>query len=108
MRGHAVAAGLQDAVIINTCAVTTMAVRQARQSIRKARRDSPRARIIVTGCAVQIDAAAFAAMPEVDLVLGNMEKLEAASFLPAPEGERVRVNDIMAVRETAGHLCERL
>jgi len=74
MRGHATAAGFDDAVVINTCAVTAEAVRQARQAIRKARRERPDARLIVTGCAAQIDPAAFAGMAEVDLVLGNAEK----------------------------------
>jgi len=103
MRGHATSAGLADAVIVNTCAVTAEAERQARQAIRKARRRRPDARIIVTGCAAQIDPARYAAMPEVDAVIGNHEKLDVASF-GTDANERVRVNDIMAVRETAGHL----
>ncbi|HEY8017320.1 MAG TPA: tRNA (N(6)-L-threonylcarbamoyladenosine(37)-C(2))-methylthiotransferase MtaB, partial [Dongiaceae bacterium] len=74
MRGHAAAAGLRHAVVINTCAVTAEATRQARQAIRKARRENPEARIVVTGCAAQIDPAGFAAMPEVDQVVGNEEK----------------------------------
>ena len=75
MRRHARAAGLGgEVVIVNTCAVPAEAVRQARQAIRKARRERPGARLVVTGCAAQIDPAAFAAMPEVDLVLGNAEK----------------------------------
>jgi len=102
MRGHAHAAGLNEAVIVNTCAVTAEAERQARQAIRRARREHPAARLIVTGCAAQIDPAAYAAMPEVDQVIGNAEKMRPESFAPA--GERVRVADIMAVRETAGHL----
>ena len=73
MRENAAAAGLTDAVIVNTCAVTSEAERQARQAIRKARREKPNARIIVTGCAAQIDPAKFAAMPEVDQVLGKRE-----------------------------------
>jgi threonylcarbamoyladenosine tRNA methylthiotransferase MtaB len=104
MRGHAAAAGLEDALIVNTCAVTGEAVRQAQQAIRRARRERPQARIVVTGCAAQIEPARFAAMPEVDLVLGNREKLEAASF--APLGERVQVDDIMSVRETAAHMLD--
>ena len=80
MRENAAAAGLTDAVIVNTCAVTAEAERQARQAIRKARREKPDARIIVTGCAAQIDPAKFAAMPEVDQVLGNEEKLKPESF----------------------------
>ncbi|MGH6975551.1 MAG: tRNA (N(6)-L-threonylcarbamoyladenosine(37)-C(2))-methylthiotransferase MtaB, partial [Stellaceae bacterium] len=73
MRRHAAAAGLDDAVIVNTCAVTAEAERQARQAIRKARREHATARIIVTGCAAQIDPARYAAMPEIDRVLGNAE-----------------------------------
>ena len=99
-------AGLADAVIINTCAVTNEAVRQSRQAIRKARRAKPEARIIVTGCAAQIDPTAFAAMPEVDRVLGNAEKLKRESFVFGGEDARVQVADIMAVRETAPHLVQ--
>ena len=108
IRKQAAADGLSDAIVFNTCAVTGEAVRQARQAIRKARRERPGARLIVTGCAAQIDPAAFAAMPEVDLVLGNAEKSAAGSYVPAPEFGRVRVNDIMSVRETAGHLIDGL
>jgi threonylcarbamoyladenosine tRNA methylthiotransferase MtaB len=105
MRDKAREAGLHDAVIFNTCAVTAEAVRQARQAIRKTRRERPDARIIVTGCAAQIDGASFGLMPEVDRVLGNQEKLEARGFdFGLDQAERVQVNDIMAVRETAGHL----
>ncbi|MDP1625506.1 tRNA (N(6)-L-threonylcarbamoyladenosine(37)-C(2))-methylthiotransferase MtaB [Parvibaculum sp.] len=107
MRGHAEAAGLDGAIVFNTCAVTAEAERQARQAIRKARRENPQARIIVTGCAAQVNPDAFAEMPEVDLVIGNEEKLQAASWQPAlalHANERVRVNDIMSVTETAGHL----
>ncbi|MDE2229154.1 MAG: tRNA (N(6)-L-threonylcarbamoyladenosine(37)-C(2))-methylthiotransferase MtaB [Alphaproteobacteria bacterium] len=100
MRRHAEAAGLDDAVIVNTCAVTAEAERQARQAIRRARRERPTARIIVTGCAAQIDPARYAAMPEIDRVLGNAEKLKAASWLG---GARVAVGDIRTVRETASH-----
>jgi threonylcarbamoyladenosine tRNA methylthiotransferase MtaB len=89
-------------VVFNTCAVTNEAVRQARQAIRKARRERPDARLIVTGCAAQIDPAAFAAMPEVDLVLGNAEKAAPGALLDT--STRVRVNDIMSIKETAGHL----
>jgi threonylcarbamoyladenosine tRNA methylthiotransferase MtaB len=107
MRGHARAAGLDDAIIVNTCAVTAEAERQARQAIRKARRHNPGARIIVTGCAAQISADSFAAMPEVDRVIGNEEKLRAESY-SAAAGPRVAVDDIMAARgnaeETAQHL----
>jgi threonylcarbamoyladenosine tRNA methylthiotransferase MtaB len=109
VRTRAAEDGLADAVVFNTCAVTAEAVRQARQAIRKARRERPGARLIVTGCAAQIDPAAFAAMPEVDLVLGNAEKSAPGAYAPAAsDGPRVRVNDIMSVRETAGHLIEGL
>jgi threonylcarbamoyladenosine tRNA methylthiotransferase MtaB len=106
IRARATADGLQDAVVFNTCAVTNEAVRQARQAIRKARRERPGARLIVTGCAAQIDPAAFAAMPEVDLVLGNAEKAKPGAL--GDTTTRVRVNDIMSVRETAGHLVDGL
>jgi len=107
-------AGLQNAVIVNTCAVTAEAVRQARQSIRRARRDNPAARIIVTGCAAQTEPETFAQMAEVDLVLGNAEKLKADSYRPLSSGapfgigetEKVRVNDIMELTETGAHLVE--
>ncbi len=111
MRDHAIAAGLDDAVIINTCAVTAEAVRQARQSIRRARRENPDSPIIVTGCAAQIDPKQFSDMPEVTRVIGNAEKMKAETFTPArllDEPERVRVDDIMTVRETAGHLVDGL
>ncbi len=105
MRTHASDAGLSDAVIFNTCAVTAEAVRQARQAIRRARRERPDATIIVTGCAAQIDPASFANMPEVDRVVGNTEKMSPAAFAP-DLGERVLVADIMTVRETAPHLAD--
>ncbi|WP_374653068.1 tRNA (N(6)-L-threonylcarbamoyladenosine(37)-C(2))-methylthiotransferase MtaB [Dongia sp.] len=106
IRNHASAAGLADAIIINTCAVTSEAERQARQAIRKARRLNPDARIIVTGCAAQIAPEKFAAMDEVDAVLGNEEKLKAESFkaLSLSSGPHVAVADIMTVTETAPHL----
>ena len=97
------AAGLADTIVFNTCAVTREAERQARQAIRKARRENPDKRIVVTGCAAQVNAAAFAAMPEVDRVIGNAEKLTEAAYA---SDARVLVGDIMAVRETAGHLIE--
>jgi len=105
MRGHAAAAGLDDAIVVNTCAVTGEAVRQARQAIRRARREHPRARIVATGCAVQTAPDAFAGMAEIDHLLGNREKLEAASFaaLASPAAGRVQVSDIMAARTAAGH-----
>ncbi|MFP6744138.1 MAG: tRNA (N(6)-L-threonylcarbamoyladenosine(37)-C(2))-methylthiotransferase MtaB, partial [Alphaproteobacteria bacterium] len=96
-------AGLDDTIIFNTCAVTAEAERQARQAIRRARRQSPDACIIVTGCAAQIDPDRYAAMAEVDQVLGNAEKLDPAAFTVG-NSERVRVNDIMALQETAAHL----
>src|SRR5581483_12245818 len=80
MRRHAVAAGLDDAVIVNTCAVTGEAVRQAAQAIRRLRRENPNARLIVTGCAAQIEPQRFAGMAEVDCVIGNAEKMQAESF----------------------------
>lgn len=105
MRSHASAAGLNNAVIINTCAVTNEAERQARQAIRKARREHPDAKIIVTGCAAQTNPDQFQKMTEVDQILGNLEKLEASSF-GLDETERVQVNDIMSATETASHLLE--
>jgi threonylcarbamoyladenosine tRNA methylthiotransferase MtaB len=105
MKARAAEAGLSDAILFNTCAVTAEAVRQAKQAIRRARRERPGARIVVAGCAAQVDAAAFADMPEVDLVLGNHEKLSAAGYLGIGE-TKVRVNDIQSVRESALHLIE--
>jgi threonylcarbamoyladenosine tRNA methylthiotransferase MtaB len=104
MRALAREAALTDAVIVNTCAVTGEAVRQARQAIRRARRERPAAQIIVTGCAAQIDPEAFSAMPEVNRVIGNGEKMRAASF--ASNEERVLVSDIMNVREISPHLTD--
>ncbi|MGE0409554.1 MAG: tRNA (N(6)-L-threonylcarbamoyladenosine(37)-C(2))-methylthiotransferase MtaB [Amphiplicatus sp.] len=106
MRRLAGAAGLAGAVVVNSCAVTNEAVRQTRQAIRRARRARPEARIIVTGCAAQIEPEAFAAMPEVDAVLGNAGKLRAADWRALARGERLRVDDIMSVREAAGHLAD--
>ena len=105
IRARAAEDGLQNAVVFNTCAVTAEAVRQARQAIRKARRARPDARLIVTGCAAQIDPEAFAGMGEVDLVLGNAAKAAPGAYA---EGPRVRVNDIFQVRETALHLVDGL
>jgi threonylcarbamoyladenosine tRNA methylthiotransferase MtaB len=105
IRGHARSAGLSHAVVVNTCAVTAEAERQARQAIRRARREHPTARIIVTGCAAQIDPARYAAMPEVDRVIGNEEKLRAESYM-AGRNAAVAVDDIMTVRETASHMVE--
>ncbi len=109
IRCEADAAGLDDAVVVNTCAVTGEAVRQARQTIRKLRREHPDARIIVSGCAAQLEPAAFAAMPEVDLVLGNREKLDRRHLAAAGASgtaEPVVVGDIMTAAETAGHLID--
>jgi threonylcarbamoyladenosine tRNA methylthiotransferase MtaB len=106
IRARAVEAGLSDAVIVNTCAVTGEAVRQSRQAIRKARRANPDAKIIVTGCAAQTEPETYAAMPEVDRVIGNREKLEAASYFGLDTVERVRVNDIMSVKETASQFVD--
>src|SRR5438132_757879 len=115
MRREAEAAELTDTIIVNTCAVTGEAVRQARQAIRRLRREHPHARIVVTGCAAQIEPETFAAMAEVDRVLGNRDKLTAASwtatrahFERPPEfgidrEEKIAVNDIM---ETALHLID--
>jgi len=107
IREKAAEARLDDAVIFNTCAVTAEAVRQARQAIRKARRERPDAKIIVTGCAAQIDAAAFADMPEIDRVLGNVDKLSPIGFdFGVEDAERIQVGDIMAVKEIAPHLVQ--
>ncbi len=110
MKSEAEKAGLSDTIIINTCAVTSESVRQAKQAIRKAKRDNPERRIIVTGCAAQTEARTFGDMAEVDLVIGNADKLKAESYQPmvfgTPLNDKVQVNDIMSVRETAGHLIE--
>lgn len=108
MKRHAREAGLEDAVIINTCAVTGEAVRNAAQTIRRVRRENPKARIIVTGCAAQVEPERFADMSEVDHVIGNAEKMKAETFLGLsfPETERVQVDDIMSVRETAAHMID--
>jgi threonylcarbamoyladenosine tRNA methylthiotransferase MtaB len=103
---RAVGAGLDDVLIFNTCAVTAEAVRQARQAIRKARRENLARRIVVTGCAAQTEPERFAAMPEVDLVIGNAQKFDGEAYRAPPDfgvssGEKIRVNDIMAVRENA-------
>ena len=108
MRELATAAGVSGAVVVNTCAVTAEAVKKARQDIRRLARDNPGAAVIVTGCAAQTEPATFAAMPEVTRVIGNHEKMQAATWaaLSLPETERVQVNDILSVRETAGHLID--
>lgn len=106
MRDLATKAGEGEAIIFNTCAVTSEAERQARQAIRKARRDNPNARIIVTGCAAQVNTAKFAEMPEIDRIIGNDLKLKPEAWGVTPDEARVEVNDIMQVRETAQHLIE--
>ena len=108
MRGHAEKAGLDKAIIFNTCAVTAEATRQARQAIRKARKENPDADIIVTGCAAQTEADVFAAMPEVTRVLGNEEKLVASSWLKGSNRPRVDVADIMQVKETRPPMIDQL
>ena len=108
MRGHAEKAGLENAIIFNTCAVTAEATRQARQAIRRAHKEQPDAQIIVTGCAAQTDPNMFAAMPEVSRVLGNEEKLQASSWLVGSNRPRVDVSDIMTVRETRPPMIDQL
>ena len=111
MKALAEEAGVDNAVVVNTCAVTQEAVRKARQEIRRLRRENPDARVIVTGCAAQIDPEGFSSMAEVDAVIGNTEKMSpetwkglSADFIG--ETEAVQVNDIMSVTETAGHLID--
>ncbi|KAA2234932.1 tRNA (N(6)-L-threonylcarbamoyladenosine(37)-C(2))-methylthiotransferase MtaB [Salinarimonas soli] len=109
MERQAREAGHENLVIVNTCAVTGEAARQARQTIRRIKRERPEARIVVTGCAAQVEPGAFAAMPEVGGVLGNHEKMKPETWgalLDPADTERVRVADIMAVRETALHLID--
>ncbi|HEX2148462.1 MAG TPA: tRNA (N(6)-L-threonylcarbamoyladenosine(37)-C(2))-methylthiotransferase MtaB [Pseudorhizobium sp.] len=113
MRAEAEKAGLNNAVLVNTCAVTGEAVRQARQAIRRARRQNPNARIIVTGCAAQTEKQTFAEMVEVDAVLGNEEKLTATSYRSLPDfgvsaEEKLRVNDIMSVKTTAPQMVKHI
>src|SRR3954451_22401913 len=107
IRGIASSAGA-DAVVINTCAVTGEAVKQARQTIRKVRREQPYKKIVVTGCAAQADPEIFAAMPEVDRVIGNEEKLSAASWAAFDSAEKLSVGDIMTVKTTALHPIDRI
>ena len=112
IRREAEQAGFTDTVVVNTCAVTAEAVRQARQTIRALRRERPQARIVVTGCAAQTEPQTFIAMPEADRVLGNGEKLSAAGWakaraaFDADDAPKAIVNDIMAVRDTAAHLVD--
>jgi threonylcarbamoyladenosine tRNA methylthiotransferase MtaB len=108
IRNAAQAAQLRDCVVVNTCAVTAEAVRQSRQAIRRLKRQSPHVRIIVTGCAAQTEPQTYAAMAEVDAVLGNQEKLHVRAYADfgAGSSERIRVNDIMSVRENAAHMVD--
>ncbi|MBV1700119.1 MAG: tRNA (N(6)-L-threonylcarbamoyladenosine(37)-C(2))-methylthiotransferase MtaB [Hyphomicrobiales bacterium] len=111
IRREAERAGFADTVVVNTCAVTAEAVRQARQTIRALRRERPQAKIVVTGCAAQTEPDTFAAMPETDGVLGNAEKLDSATWrqvraFGVADAPKTLVNDIMAVRQTAAHLIE--
>ncbi len=111
MKDLAARAGVSDAVIVNTCAVTAEAVRKARQEIRRLRRDHPTAKLIVTGCAAQTEPQTFSQMPEVDLVIGNAEKMRPETWTRLTpdligQTEPVQVDDIMSVRETAGHLID--
>ena len=113
VRKKAEEAGLSGTVIVNTCAVTGEAVRQARQAIRRLRRDDPAARILVTGCAAQTEPQAFAAMEEVDAVIGNADKLGAEAWRDLPDfgvsaDEKIRVNDIFGVTETAPQMIDAL
>ena len=101
-------AGERDAVVVNTCAVTAEAVRQARQTIRKIRRDQPTARIVVTGCAAQTETKTFADMPEVDHVLGNAEKLDRDIWRGLAGGKKVAVGDIMTVKATSPRMIDGL
>src|SRR5690242_2302899 len=112
IRREATRAGFSDTIVVNTCAVTAEAVRQARQAIRALRRRRPNAKIIVTGCAAQTEPQTFATMPETDGVLGNAEKLSGAGWAKARAAfaidgaPKAIVNDIMAVKETAPHLID--
>src|SRR3954452_18453015 len=118
IRREAERAGLADTIVVNSCAVTNEAVAQARQSIRRLKRERPQARIVVTGCAAQIEPEMFAGMAEVDRVVGNDDKmrseawraartaLDAGAGFDAEVGEKIAVADIMAVREMAPHLVE--
>jgi threonylcarbamoyladenosine tRNA methylthiotransferase MtaB len=111
MKDLAQQAGVENAVVVNTCAVTAEAVRKAKQEIRKLRRENPDATLIVTGCAAQVEPETFANMPEVTKVIGNTEKMQPATWQNmAPDligqTEPVQVDDIMSVTESAGHLID--
>jgi threonylcarbamoyladenosine tRNA methylthiotransferase MtaB len=108
---HAIGDAQDDLIVVNTCAVTQAATREAKSAIRKAKRERPEARIVVTGCSAQIEPETFAAMPEVDLVIGNAEKLDAKSWAvpaawKAEPQDKIVVSDIMDLRETAAHLVD--
>ena len=108
MREMAAEAGLEDVVIVNTCAVTAEAVRKSRREIRRLARENPQARVIVTGCAAQVEPERFAEMDEVALVIGNSEKMSTDTWgrIAIGDTEPVMVDDIMSVTETAGHLID--
>src|SRR5262249_35929186 len=112
IRREAEGAGLSDTIVINSCAVTNEAVAQARQSIRKLKRERPDARIVVTGCAAQTQSRMFADMAEVDRVVGNDDKMKGAAWREARASfdvgasEKIAVSDIMAVKEMAPHLID--
>jgi len=111
MQELATEAGLSDLVVVNTCAVTAEAVRKSRREIRRHRRENPQAKIVVTGCAAQIDPQSFAKMDGVSAVLGNSEKMQPGVWQDLGtdligEAEKIRVDDIMSVRDTAGHLID--
>ena len=103
IRCAAGSAGVNDATVVNTCAVTAEAVRQAKQAIRRIKREQPQARILVTGCAAQTESATFAAMPEVDRVIGNEEKFDARTW---GSHEKVVVSDIMPVKTMRAHAID--
>jgi threonylcarbamoyladenosine tRNA methylthiotransferase MtaB len=105
IRREAAAAGVADAVVVNTCAVTAEAVRQAKQAIRRLKREKPDARIVVTGCAAQTESSTFAAMPEVDRVIGNEEKFDAQAWAA---GKKIAVSDIMSVKTMRSHAIDSL
>ena len=111
IRELATSSGLRDAVIINTCAVTAEAVRKSKQEVRKLHKENPNAKVIVTGCAAQIDPNSFAKMAEVDFVIGNSEKMASETWSQFSENEnfgteKIKVDDIMSANETAGHLID--
>jgi threonylcarbamoyladenosine tRNA methylthiotransferase MtaB len=104
IREHCRAAGLENTIIINSCAVTAEAERSTRKSIRRARKENPNAQVIVTGCAAQLNPKTYSDMEEVDRVIGNEEKLELKNYLPGAGDKHFAVVDIMEIKETAPHL----